>query len=70
MAPAYELYDKASRYLDAVKLGKTVPDLEYVAKLNSDLYAAIQKMTPYKAEFSTVGAQVLPVTAQAIVTKR
>ena len=26
MAPAYELYDKASRYLDAVKLGKTVPD--------------------------------------------
>lgn len=58
MAPAYELYDKASRYLDAVKLGKTVPDLEYVAKLNSDLYAAIQNMTPYKAEFSTVGAQV------------
>lgn len=58
MAPAYELYDKASRYLDAVKLGKTVPDLEYVAKLNADLYAAIQKMTPYKAEFSTVGAQV------------
>ncbi len=58
VAPAYELYDKASRYLDAVKLGKTVPDLEYVAKLNADLYAAIQKMTPYKAEFSTVGAQV------------
>lgn len=58
MAPAYELYDKASRYLDAVKLGKTVPDLEYVAKLNADLYAAIQKMTPYKAEFSIVGAQV------------
>lgn len=58
MAPAYELYDKASRYLDAVKLGKTVPDLEYVAKLNADLYAAIQKMAPYKAEFSTVGAQV------------
>lgn len=58
MAPAYELYDKASRYLDAVKLGNTVPDLEYVAKLNSDLYAAIQNMTPYKAEFSTVGAQV------------
>ena len=58
MAPAYELYDKASRYLDAVKLGKTVPDLEYVAKLNSDLYAAIQNMTPYKAEFTTVGAQV------------
>lgn len=58
MAPAYKLYDKASRYLDAVKLGKTVPDLEYVAKLNADLYAAIQKMTPYKAEFSTVGAQV------------
>lgn len=58
MAPAYELYDKASRYLDAVKLGKAEPDLEYVAKLNSDLYAAIQKMTPYKAEFSTVGAQV------------
>ena len=48
----------ASRYLDAVKLGKTVPDLEYVAKLNADLYAAIQKMTPYKAEFTTVGAQV------------
>lgn len=59
MAPAYELYDKASRYLDAVKLGKTVPDMEYVAKLNADLYAAIQKMTPYKAEFSTVGAQVV-----------
>lgn len=58
MAPAFELYDKASRYLDAVKLGKTVPDMEYVAKLNADLYAAIQKMTPYKAEFSTVGAQV------------
>lgn len=58
MAPAYELYDKASRYLDAVKLGKTVPDMEYVSKLNADLYAAIQKMTPYKAEFSTVGAQV------------
>lgn len=58
MAPAYELYDKASRCLDAVKLGKTVPDLEYVAKLNADLYAAIQKMTPYKAEFTTVGAQV------------
>lgn len=58
MAPAYKLYDKASRYLDAVKLGKTVPDLEYVAKLNADLYAAIQKMTPYKAEFSTLGAQV------------
>mgnify|MGYP002599220452 CR=1 FL=1 len=58
MAPAYELYDKASRYLDAVKLGKTVPDMEYVAKLNADLYAAIQKMTPYKVEFSTVGAQV------------
>lgn len=58
MAPAYKLYDKASRYLDAVKLGKTVPDMEYVAKLNADLYAAIQKMTPYKAEFSTVGAQV------------
>ena len=58
MAPAYELYDKASRYLDAVKLGKTVPDMEYVAKLNADLYAAIQKMTPYKAEFITVGAQV------------
>lgn len=58
MAPAYELYDKASRYLDAVKLGKTVPDMEYVAKLNADLYAAIQKMTPYKAEFSAVGAQV------------
>lgn len=58
MAPAYELYDKASRYLDAVKLGKAVPDLEYVSKLNADLYAAIQKMTPYKAEFSTVGAQV------------
>ena len=58
MAPAYELYDKASRYLDAVKLGKAVPDLEYVAKLNSDLYAAIQNMTPYKAEFTTVGAQV------------
>lgn len=58
MAPAYELYDKASRYLDAVKLGKTVQDMEYVAKLNADLYAAIQKMTPYKAEFSTVGAQV------------
>lgn len=58
MAPAYELYDKASRYLDAVKLGKTVPDMEYVAKLNADLYAAIQKMTPYKAEFNTVGAQV------------
>lgn len=58
VAPAYELYDKASRYLDAVKLGKTVPDMEYVAKLNADLYAAIQKMTPYKAEFSTVGAQV------------
>lgn len=58
MAPAYALYDKASRYLDAVKLGKTVPDLEYVAKLNADLYAAIQKMTPYKVEFSTVGAQV------------
>lgn len=58
MAPAYELYDKASRYLDAVKLGKTVPDMEYVAKLNADLYAAIQKMTPYKAEFSIVGAQV------------
>lgn len=58
MAPAYELYDKASRYLDAVKLGKTVPDMEYVAKLNADLYAAIQKMTPYKAEFRTVGAQV------------
>lgn len=58
MAPAYELYDKASRYLDAVKLGKTVPDMEYVAKLNADLYVAIQKMTPYKAEFSTVGAQV------------
>lgn len=58
MAPAYELYDKASRYLDAVKLGKTVPDMDYVAKLNADLYAAIQKMTPYKAEFSTVGAQV------------
>lgn len=58
MAPAYELYDKASRYLDAVKLGKTVSDMEYVAKLNADLYAAIQKMTPYKAEFSTVGAQV------------
>lgn len=58
MAPAYELYDKASRYLDAVKLGKTVPDMEYVAKLNADLYAAVQKMTPYKAEFSTVGAQV------------
>lgn len=58
IAPAYELYDKASRYLDAVKLGKTVPDMEYVAKLNADLYAAIQKMTPYKAEFSTVGAQV------------
>lgn len=58
MAPAYELYDKASRYLDAVKLGNTVPDLEYVAKLNADLYAAIQKMTPYKAEFITVGAQV------------
>lgn len=58
MAPAYELYDKASRYLDAVKLGKTVPDMDYVAKLNADLYAAIQKMTPYKAEFTTVGAQV------------
>lgn len=58
MAPAYKLYDKASRYLDAVKLGKTVPDMEYVAKLNADLYAAIQKMTPYKVEFSTVGAQV------------
>lgn len=58
MAPAYELYDKASRYLDAVKLGKTVADMEYVAKLNADLYAAIQKMTPYKAEFTTVGAQV------------
>ena len=58
MAPAYKLYDKASRYLDAVKLGKTVPDMEYVSKLNADLYAAIQKMTPYKAEFSTVGAQV------------
>ena len=58
MAPAYELYDKASRYLDAVKLGKTVPDMDYVAKLNADLYAAIQNMTPYKAEFSTVGAQV------------
>lgn len=58
MAPAYELYDKASRYLDAVKLGKAEPDLDYVAKLNADLYAAIQKMTPYKAEFSTVGAQV------------
>ena len=58
MAPAYELYDKASRYLDAVKLGKAEPDLEYVAKLNADLYAAIQKMTPYKAEFTTVGAQV------------
>lgn len=58
MAPAYKLYDKASRYLDAVKLGKTVPDMDYVAKLNADLYAAIQKMTPYKAEFSTVGAQV------------
>lgn len=58
MAPAYELYDKASRYLDAVKLGKAVPDMEYVSKLNADLYAAIQKMTPYKAEFSTVGAQV------------
>lgn len=58
MAPAYKLYDKASRYLDAVKLGKTVPDMEYVAKLNADLYAAIQKMTPYKAEFRTVGAQV------------
>ena len=58
IAPAYKLYDKASRYLDAVKLGKTVPDMEYVAKLNADLYAAIQKMTPYKAEFSTVGAQV------------
>lgn len=58
MAPAYKLYDKASRYLDAVKLGKAVPDLEYVAKLNADLYAAIQNMTPYKAEFSTVGAQV------------
>ena len=58
MAPAYELYDKASRYLDAVKLGKTVPDMEYVAKLNADLYAAIQKMTTYKAEFTTVGAQV------------
>lgn len=58
MAPAYELYDKASRYLDAVKLGKAVPDMEYVAKLNADLYAAIQNMTPYKAEFSTVGAQV------------
>lgn len=58
MAPAYELYDKASRYLDAVKLGKTVPDMEYVAKLNADLYAAIQNMTPYKAEFTTVGAQV------------
>lgn len=58
MAPAYKLYDKASRYLDAVKLGKAVPDMEYVAKLNSDLYAAIQNMTPYKAEFTTVGAQV------------
>lgn len=58
MAPAYELYDKASRYLDAVKLGKTVPDMDYVAKLNADLYAAIQKMTPYKAEFTTVGAKV------------
>lgn len=58
MAPAYELYDKASRYLDAVKLGKTVPDMDYVAKLNADLYAAIQKMTPYKVEFTTVGAQV------------
>ena len=58
MAPAYELYDKASRYLDAVKLGKTVPDMDYVAKLNADLYAAIQKMTPYKAEFTTVCAQV------------
>lgn len=58
MAPAYELYDKASRYLDAVKLGEAVPDLEYVAKLNADLYAAIQNMTPYKAEFTTVGAQV------------
>ncbi len=58
MAPAYKLYDKASRYLDAVKLGEAVPDLEYVAKLNADLYAAIQNMTPYKAEFSTVGAQV------------
>lgn len=58
MAPAYELYDKASRYLDAVKLGNTVPDMDYVAKLNADLYAAIQKMTPYKAEFTTVGAQV------------
>lgn len=58
MAPAYELYDKASRYLDAVKLGEAVPDMEYVAKLNADLYAAIQNMTPYKAEFTTVGAQV------------
>lgn len=58
MAPAYELYDKASRYLDAVKLGEAVPDMEYVAKLNADLYAAIQNMTPYKADFTTVGAQV------------
>ena len=58
MAPAYELYDKASRYLDSVKLGKTVPDMEYVAKLNTELYEAVQKMTPYKENYTTVGAQV------------
>ncbi len=58
MAPAYELYDKASRYLDSVKLGHTVPDMEYVAKLNADLYEAVQKMTPYKENYTTVGAQV------------
>lgn len=58
MAPAYELYDKASRYLDAVKLGKAEPDMEYVAKLNSDLYKAVQNMTPYTENYTTVGAKV------------
>lgn len=58
MAPAYALYDKASRYLDAVKLGEAVPDMEYVAKLNADLYEAVQKMTPYTENYTTVGAQV------------
>lgn len=58
MAPAYKLYDQAARYLDSIQYGDTVPDMEFVAKLNADLYAAVQNMKSDRKEFATTTAQV------------
>ncbi len=38
---AYDLYDKASRYLDSITYGETEMDIDYLVQLNKDLLDAV-----------------------------